>query len=156
LGISLLTELQAKVVFHQFYGSDQFFSGHTGMPFLGALCFWHMQQWRYFYVAVTVFFGAVVLLGHYHYSIDVLAARFITHGIFQIACSDRTLRCSGRPNSPRPKSRSARSGRRSTRGSKPAGRGRCWCRRRHRSRSPSRSSCRPSATRRRLRREEQG
>jgi len=69
-----------------FYGSDQFFSGHTGMPFLGALCFWHMRQWRYFYLAATVFFGAVVLLGHYHYSIDVLAALFITHGIFQIAC----------------------------------------------------------------------
>jgi hypothetical protein len=69
-----------------FYGSDQFFSGHTGMPFLGALCFWHMRQWRYFYLAATAFFGAVVLLGHYHYSIDVLAALFITHGIFQIAC----------------------------------------------------------------------
>src|SRR5262249_49000009 len=25
-----------------FYGSDQFFSGHTGMPFLAALCFWHL------------------------------------------------------------------------------------------------------------------
>jgi hypothetical protein len=69
-----------------FYGSDQFFSGHTGMPFLCALCFWHMPQWRYFYLTATVFFGAVVLLGHYHYSIDVLAALFITHGIFQIAC----------------------------------------------------------------------
>jgi len=69
-----------------FYGSDQFFSGHTGMAFLGALCFWHMPQWRYFYLAATMFFGAVVLLGHYHYSIDVLAALFITHGIFQIAC----------------------------------------------------------------------
>jgi hypothetical protein len=69
-----------------FYGSDQFFSGHTGMPFLVALCFWHMPQWRYFYLAATAFFGAVVLLGHYHYSIDVLAALFITHGIFQIAC----------------------------------------------------------------------
>jgi hypothetical protein len=69
-----------------FYGSDQFFSGHTGMPFLVALCFWHMPQWRYFYLGVTVFFGTVVLLGHYHYSIDVLAALFITHGIFQTAC----------------------------------------------------------------------
>jgi hypothetical protein len=69
-----------------FYGSDQFFSGHTGLPFLAALCFWHMPQWRYFYLAATMFFGTIVLLGHYHYSIDVLAALFITHGIFQIAC----------------------------------------------------------------------
>jgi hypothetical protein len=69
-----------------FFGSDQFFSGHTGLPFLAALTFWHMPFWRYFYLASTVFFGAIVLLGHYHYSIDVLAALFITHGIFQIAC----------------------------------------------------------------------
>ncbi len=69
-----------------FYGSDLFFSGHTGMPFLAALAFWHIPQWRIFYLALTAFFGAVVLLGHYHYSIDVLAALFITHGIFQISC----------------------------------------------------------------------
>jgi hypothetical protein len=35
---------------------------------------------------VTAFFGSVVLLGHYHYSIDVLAALFITHGVFQASC----------------------------------------------------------------------
>jgi len=69
-----------------FYGSDQFFSGHTGMPFLTALAFWHIPALRYFFLSSTVFFGAVVLLGHYHYSIDVLAALFITHGIFQMAC----------------------------------------------------------------------
>jgi hypothetical protein len=65
-----------------FYGSDLFFSGHTGMPFLAALAFWHIVQWRIFYLALTAFFGSVVLLGHYHYSIDVLAALFITHGVF--------------------------------------------------------------------------
>ncbi|UPJ50863.1 hypothetical protein IVB30_05545 [Bradyrhizobium sp. 200] len=69
-----------------FYGSDLFFSGHTGLPFLAALAFWHIPQWRMFYLALTAFFGAVVLLGHYHYSIDVLAALFITHGVFQISC----------------------------------------------------------------------
>jgi PAP2 superfamily protein len=69
-----------------FYGSDLFFSGHTGMPFLAALAFWHIVQWRVFYLTLTAFFGSVVLLGHYHYSIDVLAALFITHGIFQLSC----------------------------------------------------------------------
>jgi PAP2 superfamily protein len=69
-----------------FYGSDLFFSGHTGMPFLAALAFWHIIEWRILYLALTAFFGAVVLLGHYHYSIDVLAALFITHGVFQISC----------------------------------------------------------------------
>jgi hypothetical protein len=38
------------------------------------------------YLALTAFFGSIVLLGHYHYSIDVLAALFITHGVFQISC----------------------------------------------------------------------
>ena len=69
-----------------FYGSDLFFSGHTGMPFLAALAFWHMPLLRLFFLAATAFFGTIVLLGHYHYSIDVLAALFITHGIFQLAC----------------------------------------------------------------------
>ncbi|MDB5575173.1 MAG: hypothetical protein JWR80_349 [Bradyrhizobium sp.] len=69
-----------------FYGSDLFFSGHTGLPLLAALAFWHIPPWRIFYLALTAFFGAVVLLGHYHYSIDVLAALFITHGVFQMSC----------------------------------------------------------------------
>ena len=69
-----------------FYGGDLFFSGHTGLPFLAALAFWHIWQWRALYLALTAFFGAIVLLGHYHYSIDVLAALFITHGVFQISC----------------------------------------------------------------------
>jgi hypothetical protein len=91
-----------------FYGSDLFFSGHTGLPFLAALAFWHIPQWRTFYLALTAFFGAVVLLGHYHYSIDVLAALFITHGVFQISCwlfaRDYTLfRFSENLATPRPK-----------------------------------------------------
>jgi hypothetical protein len=69
-----------------FYGGDLFFSGHTGLPLLAALAFWHIPPWRMFYLALTALFGAVVLLGHYHYSIDVLAALFITHGVFQMSC----------------------------------------------------------------------
>src|SRR4029079_17039764 len=69
-----------------FYGGDLFFSGHTGLPFLAALAFWHVPGLRLFYLESTLFFGAIVLLGHYHYSIDVLAALFITQGVFQLAC----------------------------------------------------------------------
>ena len=91
-----------------FYGSDLFFSGHTGLPFLAALAFWHIPQWRMFYLAMTGFFGSIVLLGHYHYSIDVLAAWFITHGVFQISCwlfgRDYALfRSSENQTAPRPK-----------------------------------------------------
>jgi hypothetical protein len=57
---------------------------------------------------MTGFFGSVVLLGHYHYSIDVLAALFITHGVFQISCwlfgRDYALfRSSENQAAPRPK-----------------------------------------------------
>ena len=69
-----------------FFGSDLFFSGHTGLPFLAALAFWHIWQWRMLYLALTAFFGTIVLLGHYHYSIDVLAALFIAHGVYQMSC----------------------------------------------------------------------
>ena len=61
-----------------------------------------------FYLVLTAFFGAIVLLGHYHYSIDVLAALFITHGVFQTSCwlfgRDYALfRSSENQAAPRPK-----------------------------------------------------
>jgi hypothetical protein len=66
-------------------GADLFFSGHTGLPFMLALIFWNDRHMRYFCLASAVFFGVVVLLGHLHYSIDVLSAFFITYTIFHIA-----------------------------------------------------------------------
>lgn len=67
------------------FGGDLFFSGHTGIPFLMALVFWQDKTLRYFFLIYSIFMGTVVLLGHYHYSIDVLAAFFITYTIFHIA-----------------------------------------------------------------------
>ncbi|HEY9585691.1 MAG TPA: phosphatase PAP2-related protein [Candidatus Paceibacterota bacterium] len=66
-------------------GGDLFFSAHTGLPFLLALLFWRERWLRYFFLASAVFFGVVVLLGHFHYSIDVLAAFFITYAIVDLA-----------------------------------------------------------------------
>lgn len=67
------------------FGGDLFFSGHTGVPFLMALIFWHYKPLRYFFLAYSIFMGTVVLLGHYHYSIDVLAAFFITYTIYHMS-----------------------------------------------------------------------
>lgn len=66
-------------------GGDLFFSGHTGLPFLLALVFWKNVRIRTFCLVSAAFFAVVVLLGHLHYSIDVLSAFFITYTIYHIA-----------------------------------------------------------------------
>lgn len=67
------------------FGADLFFSGHTGLPFLLALIFWDTPRLRYIFIGTSIMFAAVVLLGHLHYSIDVLSAYFITFTIHHIA-----------------------------------------------------------------------
>jgi hypothetical protein len=69
-----------------FFGADQFFSGHTGMAFLGALGFWAVdRKISYFFFLSSIYFATIVLLGHIHYTIDVVSAFFITYGIYHIA-----------------------------------------------------------------------
>jgi hypothetical protein len=67
------------------FGGDLFFSAHTGGPFLMALVFWDHKYIRYVCLISSVIFGAVVLLGHLHYSIDVFAAFFITYSIYHLS-----------------------------------------------------------------------
>jgi hypothetical protein len=67
---------------HPSTGADLFFSGHTGLPFLLSLIFWKYPALRYFFLVASVVAGATVLLSHVHYSIDVLAAPFITYSIY--------------------------------------------------------------------------
>ena len=67
-----------------FFGDDLFFSGHTGAPFLMALVYWKQKFLRSIFLLWSLFFAAVVLLGHIHYSIDVAAAFFITYSIFHL------------------------------------------------------------------------
>lgn len=62
-----------------------FFSGHTGLTFLMALIFWKEFRVRIAFLTLSFIFAVAVLLAHIHYSIDVLAAPFMTYGIFEIA-----------------------------------------------------------------------
>ena len=66
-------------------GGDYFFSGHTGMPFLVGLIFWHDFHARVTFFVISGIFAVSVILGHLHYSIDVFAAFFITHSIYVLA-----------------------------------------------------------------------
>jgi hypothetical protein len=68
-----------------FFGGDLFFSGHTGVPFLMALIYWREELLRYLFLALSVFFGTVVLVAHLHYSIDVFSAFFITYTIYHLS-----------------------------------------------------------------------
>jgi len=80
------TILELGNIFDKFlFGGDLFFSGHTGLPFLMALIFWKDIYPRYIFLAFSITLGTSALLGHFHYSIDVLAAFFITYTIFHIA-----------------------------------------------------------------------
>ncbi len=75
----------ASIVSKFTFGGDLFFSAHTGLPFLLALIFWDKLYLRLFFILTSIVFGTVVLLGHLHYSIDVLSAFFITFTIYHIA-----------------------------------------------------------------------
>ena len=83
--IAISSTFFTKAMFNGiFTGNDLFFSGHTGLPFLFALMFWNNKILRFIFLGFSVLFATVVLLGHVHYSIDVLSAFFITYSIFHI------------------------------------------------------------------------
>ncbi|MDE1874467.1 MAG: hypothetical protein KGI79_00330 [Patescibacteria group bacterium] len=78
--------VDASSLIHLFdFDGELFFSGHTGLPFLMALLYWDNKYLRVGFIALSVFLGAVVLMGHVHYSIDVFSAFFITYAIYGIA-----------------------------------------------------------------------
>jgi hypothetical protein len=67
------------------FGGDLFFSGHTGLPFLLALIFWENKRLRLIFLGSSIAFAVIVLLGHLHYTIDVLSAFFISFGIYHLS-----------------------------------------------------------------------
>lgn len=86
VGALITTAPSTSDIFNLFtFGGDEFFSAHTGLPFLMALIFWERPRVRIFFLLCAVLFGVAVLLGHLHYSIDVFSAFFITYGIVHIA-----------------------------------------------------------------------
>lgn len=68
-----------------FFLNDMFFSGHTGLPFLGYLITRKQNKTlSYFFLISSIILGISSLLMHRHYSIDVFAAFFIVYGIYRI------------------------------------------------------------------------
>lgn len=65
------------------YANDLFFSGHTGIPFLGFLIF-ENKKIKYFMLISSIILAITCLLMHVHYSIDIASAYFITYGIYKI------------------------------------------------------------------------
>ncbi|MGA2130082.1 MAG: phosphatase PAP2-related protein [Candidatus Pacearchaeota archaeon] len=65
------------------YSNDLFFSGHTGLPFLGFLIF-DNKKIKYFMLFSSIILAITSLLMHVHYSIDIASAYFITYGIYKI------------------------------------------------------------------------
>ncbi len=78
-------DLESRLLDFITSGNDLFFSGHTGLPFLIALIFWNHSYVRVLFLVSSVVFGVIVLLSHLHYTIDVVAAFFITYSIYHIA-----------------------------------------------------------------------
>jgi hypothetical protein len=66
-----------------YFENDMLFSGHTAMPFLGFYLF-RPGRYRYVFLVGALVMGAVVLLMHVHYSIDVLGAFFMTYCSYQM------------------------------------------------------------------------
>lgn len=74
-----------RLVNFLYNGDDLFFSGHVALPFLAMLIFWNYKWFRSYLLIAVLASAVAVILAKSHYSIDVLAAPFITYTIYHIA-----------------------------------------------------------------------
>jgi hypothetical protein len=78
----------ADPIANSFYGThfvtrDLFFSGHTATVFLMALCLKkNIDKILTFFASLCI--GILVLVQHVHYTIDVVAAPFLTWGVYWV------------------------------------------------------------------------
>lgn len=66
------------------FNNENFFSGHTGVPYLLFLI--HRPKWlKAVFLSFSVLMGACVLLARNHYTMDVLGAYFMTYAIYRLS-----------------------------------------------------------------------
>jgi hypothetical protein len=66
------------------FNNENFFSGHTGLPYLFFLI--HRTPWiKAVFMFFSIVMGACVLLARNHYAIDVLGAYFTTFAIYSLS-----------------------------------------------------------------------
>lgn len=69
---------------HGFITKDLFYSGHTSTQFLMCLCLTKRSD-KILTLISTILVGVLVLIQHVHYSIDVIAAPFLTYLVYLLS-----------------------------------------------------------------------